>query len=406
MSAHNASPRIETSEAVTTVLGNHPLFAFGFRPFFLLAALAAVLLLPLWSVIYAGVYAPPIYFAAPIWHGHEMVFGFTAAVIAGFFLTAVPNWTGIPAHKGRVLIGLAGLWLAGRVVVLFGGWLPAWLVALVDVAFFPALMAAITPALIRTGNRRNMLFPHVLVVFAAANLFVHLGAMQILDWGAEVGLKVAVDLVTLLMVVIGGRVVPNFTAGALRSTARAPNWTDRAAPLAMVAVAVLDLWPSAKWLPGAAALAAAIIVALRMRGWQSFKTLNSPILWVLHLGYAWVVIGLAFKSFALLTELLRWQDAVHGLSAGAIGTLTLGMMSRVALGHTGRPLQVRPVIALAYVLVSIATILRLATLLAPSLSTVLGMTHLASALWATAFFVYLVVYTPILTRPRADGRPG
>jgi uncharacterized protein involved in response to NO len=390
----------------------HPVWGLGFRPFFLLAALTAVVWMPLWAVIYAGAWAPPMAYAPQVWHGHEMLFGYTAAVIAGFLLTAVPNWTGIPGRKGGTLVWLVAVWLAGRVVMLLNGWLPAWLVAVVDVAFFPALVWAIRPSILEKDNRRNFLFPRVLMAFAAVDLLIHLGAMGIVPDGGEIGLKLAVDLVTVLMVVIGGRVIPGFTANAVGSPSRQPNWTDRWALYTMLAVVVLEVMPASGMsgefgkVQGVAALAAALVSGWRMRGWQSWRTCRQPITWVLHLGYAWLVIGLLLKSFALLTDLMRWQDAMHGLTAGAIGTFTLGMMSRVALGHTGRPLRTPPAVIAAYLMVSIATLLRLLTPAGLPANLMVSATYLASALWAGAFLIYLVIYVPILMRPRIDGRPG
>ncbi|HTT08023.1 MAG TPA: NnrS family protein [Gammaproteobacteria bacterium] len=384
----------------------HPVWALGFRPFFLLAALAAVVWMPLWSLIYAAVLPLPMHFSAPVWHGHEMIFGFTAAVIAGFLLTAVPNWTGVPGQRGGILVALSAIWLAGRAVMLLSGWLPAWLVAIVDTAFFPAVVWAIRPSLVAAGKARNFLFPRVLLALAAVDMLIHLGGMRMVPIGEEVGLKAAIDLVTLLMVVMGGRVVPSFTANAVGSPPRQSNWTDRWSLYAMLVLTGLEFAPVMAGAQGLAALAAGVVNAWRMRGWQTIKTAGQPILWVLHLGYAWVVIGLLLKAAALLTDWVRWQDAIHGLTAGAIGTFTLGMMSRVALGHTGRPLKVRPVIAIAYLMISLAAILRIITPVGLSAATIVAMTHVASCLWAGAFLIYLIVYAPMLLRPRADGRPG
>ncbi len=393
------------SDALHPRTALHPFWSFGFRPFFLLAALAAGVLLPVWGFYFAGDLGVPTRLAPPIWHGHEMLFGFTAAVIAGFLLTAVPAWTGIPPVKGGRLVALAVLWVAGRLAVYFAALLPAWLVAAIDVAFFPAVALTIAPALVASNNRRNFGFPVVLLVFALANLAIHAAATGYFPAGAEIGIKVAVGLVTLLMIIIGGRVIPGFTANALGTPSRRPDWTDKAALYAAIAVLLLELLPQARLAQGLAALGAAVLVALRMRGWQSLRTSRRPILWVLHLGYAWIAVGLAFKGFGLLTEIVRWQDALHGLTAGAIGTLTLGMMSRVALGHTGRPLQVRPAITAAYILITLATVIRLCTPFAATLHPVQALTHVAGALWAAAFIIYFVVYAPILIAPRADARP-
>lgn len=335
-----------------------------------------------------------------------MVFGFTTAVIAGFLLTAVPNWTGAPALQGGPLAFLVALWFAGRVAVLAPGGLPTPLVIAADVAFLPALALVLAPALLRKRNGRNLSIPPLLVLAAGANALVHLGALGVVAGGVQIGLQTGVDIVVVLLVVIGGRVVPLFTGNALRAPMRAPDWTDRWALYTVLAVAIFDLVPPVEALAGVAALIASLVNSLRMRGWRGSKTLHSPILWVLHLGYLWVVLGLALKGLSVLTGIIPGPLALHALTAGAIGTFTLGMMSRVALGHTGRPLQVKPVIAFAYGLVSAGALLRVA---APLLGTDnyvhLGV-HGAGLLWAMGFLIFAVLYGPILMRPRIDGRPG
>jgi len=383
-----------------------PALALGFRPFFLMAGLSAVTLMPLWSLAYARPSAIQGYLAGPLWHGHEMIFGFAGAVIAGFLLTAVPNWTGVPGHKGRTLAGLAALWLAGRIVVYFNGSLPWPLVMLVDVSFLPTLAAAITPALVRTRNYRNLGIPPLLLGAALVNFLIHWDARQGGMMLANAAMQAAMDVVVVLIVFIGGRVVPFFTQNALREPVRGSNWTDRWSLYAVLAVAVLDLAAGMELAAGFAALAATLVNALRMRGWRSFATRHQPILWILHLGYVWVVAGLTLKAISSFSGAVPWTLAIHGLTAGAIGTFTLGMMSRVALGHTGRPLHVKPAIVAAYVSVNLGAMLRiLAPFIVPASSSLIGV-HVAGALWASAFLLFVLVYTPILTTQRIDGRPG
>jgi uncharacterized protein involved in response to NO len=392
------------------------MFAHGFRPFFLFAGLYAVFSMLVWLVwmglhlVGGEVLGSTIAFPLYQWHAHEMLFGFVTAVVAGFLLTAVPNWTKEPALHGAPLAILVCVWLAGRLAVSFSAFFPSPIVVLVDFAFLPLLGIFVVPSLIRARNRRNFVFMALLAVLAAANLLADLELTGITPWGAAEGELLAINLVVLLIALVGGRIVPSFTANWLSdrgSGAQVRNrpWLDRLTLLATVAVLVVDLATQSDAVRGGLALTAAIVHLLRLAGWQSMRTAGAPILWVLHLGYAWLVIGFACKALALLAGALPEVAAMHAFMAGTAGTMTLGVMSRAALGHTGRPLEVATATAVAYGLVSLSAIVRI---IGPALApdAYVQVMLISGAAWVLAFGLFVAVYWPVLTRPRADGLPG
>ncbi|MDP6623806.1 MAG: NnrS family protein [Alphaproteobacteria bacterium] len=381
------------------------IFAFGFRTFFLLAGLSATLLVPLWMAFLLGYLEAPGYLGPIGWHAHEMIFGYALAVIAGFLLTSVAAWTNEDRVHGLPLALLAALWLSGRLAMGFADWLPGVLVAVLDLAFLPALVLSILPPLLRSRKFANTAFVVLLVLLLMANLGIHLEALGIISVDASRFIRVAVDLVVLFVILVGGRITPAFTRNALKVEITSRPTLDRLAIGLVVALLAADTVPGAETVAALLALAAALVNGLRLAGWQGLATRHSPILWVLHLGYAWVVVGLALKGLAGLLPALPEVAALHGLTLGAVGIFTLGMMSRVALGHTGRPLVITPSITAAYVLVNLAALARLADPLLAAVADQLG-SAAAGLMWTLGFLIFLINYLPILTSPRADGRPG
>lgn len=381
--------------------GGFALWEMGFRPFYLLASAYAAVSIALWAAQFAG-WLPFAYLQGPSWHAHEMLFGFVLAVIVGFLLTAGRTWTGRPTLEGRPLMSLALLWLAARVLVLtpWGG-----SAALVNAAF--PLLAAIALAVpfVRAATRRNYVFPALLVLLAAASLALHGARLGILSVPERFGAQFALDVVLFILVVMAGRVIPPFTANGVSGTKprRLPGLERLSLGLVLL-VAIGDAVPvtgtTMAWLLGTATLAHACRLAL----WQPLATRGVPLVWVLQLAYAWIVLHLGLRT---LTE-IAWIDgstAVHALSVGAVGTMTLGMMTRTAKGHTGRALSADRADVTCYALVQGAAIVRVfGPLVAPMLlmPSVLG----SALLWSAAFALYAVRYWPALTRARVDGRPG
>ena len=378
------------------------LFALGFRPFFLGAGLAGVVLLALWLAQWSGALPANGYYGAIGWHGHEMLFGYTGAAIAGFLLTAVRNWTGVNTPKGMPLALLALLWLAGRVLPFFD--LPGALIAAVDLAFLPAVMAGLARPLFSGQNKINRVMLLFLAAMTGANLIVHLDANGVLTgWGLR-GLHLMLYLVLFLLLMISGRVLPFFTEAALpgfRSRRRA--WVEKATFLLAGALAAASLATDPVW-TGIAALLLGGVQAVRLSGWYTPRIFGIPILWVLHSGYVWIIAGLLLTGLAGF-GLFPPNLALHGLTVGAIGIFTLGMMARVSLGHTGRMMRSAIPVNVAFVLLNLAVVLRVFGPVALPERYALWV-HVAGGLWIAAFSLFTWVYAPILIRPRVDGRPG
>ncbi len=378
---------------------------YGFRPFFLLAGTHAVLAIPVWLFLLRGFGS----FTSPLpplaWHAHEMLFGFIVAAVAGFLLTAVPSWTARRGYAGAPLLGLTLLWIAGRLVTTFPLGLTALMVALIDLAFIPILVLTILPALIRSGNQRNLVFIGMLAALFAANLHFHLaGATKIEP------LLLGINVVLLMVAMVGGRILPAFTSSGLKQRGidvrirRCPQ-LDMAALMATLAVVVVDILSPGTILAAMAAAVAAALLALRLARWQGHRTLSDPIIWVLHVAYAWLPIGLALKAAWLFGVPIPDTSWLHALTTGAFSTMILAVMSRAALGHTGRALVAPGLIVIAYYMIGVAALMR-----------VFGPMLLAEAwrfwmiasgsLWSLAFILFIVVYAPILCGPRVDGRAG
>jgi uncharacterized protein involved in response to NO len=380
------------------------ILALGFRPFFLLAGLAAVALVALWMLAWMGrLPVAGAYYGTVGWHSHEMLFGYAAAVIAGFLLTAVRNWTGLDTPDGLPLAGLALLWLAGRVAALLP--LPGWIVAAVDFAFLPLVAVAVYPALMQGKNRVNRLFLPLLAAMAVANGLVHLQALGLTADTAGRGTLVMLDLVLLLVLVVTGRVVAFFTErGVAGSTPRNREWLEQLGFAAAIALALADLAAAPATIVGALCAALAVQTVAREVGWHDRRVWRNPVLWVLHAAVVWLAVGFAMRAAAAF-GLVAPNVGLHALTVGGIGVLTLGMMSRVTLGHTGRDMRSPATAVIAFVLLNLAA---LARGIAPALwpERYLPLVHAAAGLWILAFALFLVAHAAMLWRPRVDGRPG
>jgi uncharacterized protein involved in response to NO len=377
------------------------LWDLGFRPFYLLAALFAALSVPLWALQFSGLIAQP-WLRGPLWHAHEMVFGYTLAIVVGFLFTAGRNWSGQPTPTGPALIVLAGLWLAGRVLVLTPWGVAA---AAANVAFPLLAAAGLWRALRAGGNRRNYFFVGLLLALAGAAAVLHLGQLQWLSLPAGLGLPVALDLVLFIIAVMTGRVVPMFTNnGVPGAQARREPRLETAALGSVLALLAADA-VGLQGLPLAllAALALAAHTA-RWGLWQPWKTLRQPLVWVLHAAYFWLLVHLALRAAAALGWVAA-GPATHALTVGLIGMLTLGMITRTALGHTGRPLRAGRIETAAYLAMLGAALARVVPPLIDA-AWLMPAVAASAALWSLAFVLYLVRYTPLLLWPRADGQPG
>ena len=382
------------------------LFALGFRPFFLAAGVFAILFMGVWLAVLQGAQTPPAEVSPAAWHGHEMLFGYATAVIAGFLLTATQNWTSVPMTRGGPLAAMFGLWLAGRLLPFLP--VPYAVVAAVDLLFLPAVLVSVARPVLKTRQSRNYAFSVMLLALTAANALFHAAALNSDPALSLLGLRLATYLVVLMMVVMGGRVIPYFTERRLDGTATRWKTLEWLAPI--TAVLLLIAAPVVQWLDrgdalfAAIAAAAALVHAIRISGWQDRRLWKIPLLWILHLGYGWIVVGFALDALHA-SGLVPPFLALHAYATGGIGVLTLGMMSRVSLGHTGRMLEAPKIMSWAFVLINLSAAVRVfGPMLLPAQAPLLYL--LGGALWMAAFATFVVVYGPMLWRPRADGKPG
>jgi uncharacterized protein involved in response to NO len=374
------------------------LWDLGFRPFYLAAAAYAAVSVALWALQYSGRLGIS-YVAGPTWHAHEMLFGFAIAVIAGFLFTAVPNWTGKPTPRGAALAAIVMLWIAGRVLVLtpFAG-----AAAAVNVAFPLVVAIGIAKPLAQSRNRRNYFFVALLCAFAGVELAMHLSAMGLLERPPRSALQAGLDVVLFVVAVVAGRVIPMFTNNGVPGAGAQRNLiVDRISLGALLALLAADLFDAA-WLVGGLAFAAGVAHAWRLALWRPWRTLRAPLVWVLHAAYAWIAVHLLLRALAtagLVAETL----AIHALTIGVIGGMTIGMMTRTALGHTGRRLVAGGIETTCYVLILLAAIVRVfGGWLLPQhyLATVI----VSAACWSAGYALYCVKYAGIVASPRVDGR--
>lgn len=380
-----------------------PLLALGFRPFFLSAGVLAFAALPLWLAVLRGWLPGDPYYGGTTWHAHTMLFGYGTAVIAGFLLTATRNWTGMSTASGAELGALVGLWLAGQLAP----WLPipGALIAVLDLAFPLVLALSLFKPLWLGPNPVNRVFLGLLVAMSGASLLVHLQALRITQATALMGDKLMLDLILVTLLIVAGRIMPFFTRSSIPGAKpRIRSWVE-GLTFGLAGLWVLsDATSHGSPLTGVLALALGCVQVLRLAGWHHPRVWSDPMLWVLYSGYLWLILGLALTGLAHL-GLTAPFPALHALTVGTIGVFTLGMMSRVTLGHTGRTIAAHPVMVAAFGLLNLAALVRvLAPLLWPGL---LGDLLLVSgALWTLAFGLFLWIHGPMLIRPRADGRPG
>lgn len=380
----------------------------GFRPFFLAAGIWAAGAVALWLAVIAGVFVLPSAFDPITWHAHEMLFGYLAAVIAGFLLTAIPNWTGrLPIGGWRLGI-LFAFWCAGRLAVGFSALTGPTVAAAADLAFLATLAAVVLREIAAKGNRHNLPIVGILVVLTGSNFLVHLEALGLATTGS-LGLRLGLAGVAILITLVGGRIVPSFTRNWLAKRGapvlpRPFGGLDRLAlGCSVVAGLAWVLAPGASATAGLAILVA-VLLGARLGGWRGHLTLGEPLVWILHLGYAWLVAGFALIGAAILFPAVSQSVALHALTVGAMGTMTLAVMTRATLGHSGQALRAGPGTTTIYGLVSAAALVRILAPFAPNdATTLLGLSGLC---WIGAFGLFVVLYGPLLLRPGSPPAAG
>lgn len=379
-----------------------PVWRLGFRPFYLGAALFACLSVLLWVSVFLGQVDLAVGIAPTLWHAHEMLFGFATAVIVGFLLTAVKAWTGLPTPRGWALGGLFALWLAARLAVFVA---PYSVYASLDMALLPLVAIALLRVLVKAGNKRNIPFISLLLLMTVANGVFHLAARGVVQINAMSALYAQLGLIVMVVGVMGGRVIPAFTRSVNPGLNNTVSRRFEMAVLAITALAWMA-WVLAvpAWLVASLSVVAAVMHALRLWQWRPMAARQRPILWILHVSYAWTPLGFGLLASAQMGWVAP-SLAVHAFGVGLIGGLIIGMITRTARGHTGRQLIPTRGEVWAYGLVMAAAVLRVAVPAVRPEWLVFAL-HSASGLWALAFAIYLWIYTPWLTRSRIDGKDG
>lgn len=384
------------------------ILTYGFRPFFLGAAVWASCAMVLWIPMLMGLVDLPTRFDPVTWHAHEFLFGYLGAVIAGFLLTAVPNWTGRLPVVGWPLGALFALWLLGRAAILLSAFVPPWAVALADLSLPLALAGFLAREIAVGRNWRNLVVLGMLLAFLAANAVFHMQASAGGFAGGGAGLRAGLGAGLMMIAVIGGRIIPSFTRNWLvkRRDSRLPSPPgQRFDQVALVLLlATLLLWVGRPDSPvtGGALLGSGLLHALRLARWRGMRCRAEPLVWVLHLGYAFLPLGaLALGAAVLWPGIMTQAVAQHLWMAGAIGVMTLAVMTRATLGHTGQSLSAGRGTVLLYLCMVGATVARLAGGLMPAAS---GVFYTLSGLcWIAAFGGFAILYGPLLMRPRARG---
>ena len=387
-----------------TSQNNVALFALGFRPFFLFAAFSAFSLITLWLYELSGKITISGYYTPTGWHAHEMLFGYTVAVIAGFLLTAAGNWTGMKMIKGKQLVLLSAVFLLGRLAP-FIPELPYWIIAAIDLSFLPLVALLIALPVIKVKQWSNFVFVPLLLTMAAANLMVHLSVMGIISSSIVSGSRLMIYLVILLIVIMGGRVIPFFTERGVNGvTTKKWSWIERLSSLSVFLIVIGEVFFTDNIIIGYLAMFAAAINLIRVAGWYSNKIWQVPLVWILQIAYLWIVFGFVIKGWVIF-DINESLFAFHAFSIGGIGIMTLGMMARVSIGHTGRDMELNHWMTLAFILINLAAVTRvILPMLMPNLY--LFFIQFSGWLWVSAFIIFFVVYTPMWIRPRVDGRPG
>ncbi len=377
------------------------IFTYGFRPFFLFGAFYAGAALLLWQAMFEGQLTLDTGFSSLDWHVHEMLFGYVAAIVAGFLLTAIPNWTGRLPLNGLPLLVLVLVWVAGRVAVAFSGVIGWWLAALIDVSFLFMVLAAATTEIIAGKNWRNLRVVAIVAVYAVANAWFHIEAHT--QGASSYSQRLGLSAVILLVILIGGRIVPSFTRNwlARQSPGRLPAPFGRFDALAFtVSALALAVWTAVpdNVVTGVLLLAAGLLEALRLARWAGERTLGDPLVLVLHVGYAFIFIGFILVGASILGLDVPISAGSHVWTIGAIGAMTLAVMTRASRGHTGRTLEAPPSTQVLYLALITAAVLRALAAGLPEFS--LPLLWASTVAWIVAFWGFCVVYGPALLRPR------
>jgi uncharacterized protein involved in response to NO len=387
---------------------NAAILALGFRPFFLGASALSVVAVGLWLGVYGLGF--PVSFATlspALWHAHELIYGYAMAVIAGFLLTAVKNWTGIQTARGWKLLAMFSLWAIARITLFFGDTFIA-VAAVADLVFVTALCIGVIIPVWRSKQWRQLAILSKLVLLGVANLLFYAGSLGFLQEGSRWGVYMGLYLVVGLILTMGRRVIPGFIERGVGYAVELRNrrWVDLSSMVLFVLFFVLDTFTAFKGIAGWTAAALFVVHSVRAIGWHTFGIWTKPLLWSLYLAHLFITLGFGLYALNALADIGPYFLGIHAFAVGGIGIITMSMMARVSLGHTGRDVHAPPgSIRWALALVLIAAVVRVLVPMGdgqhyPALMV------LSAALWICGFVLFAWVQLPILTRPRQDGLPG
>ena len=379
-----------------------PILQNSFRPFFIVAGIWATLAVPFWILNYFGLLIVADNFDILLWHQHEMLYGFIAAAITGFILTAIPNWTGRLPIKNKPLGFLVFLWIIGRIGFLTIPIIGAKVVALLDLPFLIILVLVILREIVSGKNWRNLPVIILISLFTLGNILVHLQLLDVIE-SAELGIRLSIFVLSILLALIGGRIVPSFTRNWLSQNQvnRFPSGAgifDKVCLVSLVVFVIAQIITPYHQLTSLLALLAGLLQGIRLIRWKVWLTLSEPLIWILHVGYMWLSVALVLIGLAGLTDFVPYTSSYHALTIGAFSTMILGVMTRVSLGHTGRTLKATFGTTTIYVFITIASVLRVSeSFLNDSRNLILSFSGI---FWTLSFALFVFIYFPILTQPR------
>jgi uncharacterized protein involved in response to NO len=386
-----------------------PILRLAFRPLFLLGTLFSVLAIGWWSHFWSAPFQWTPYGGAVWWHGHEMLFGFGIAIVTGFLLTAVRTWTGVPGIRGKWLAALVLIWIAARLLIIFANQMNHWLIAAVDVAYLVLAAIAMAYPVIKVKQWRNLMFVPILLILASLNAASHWAVITNQPMLAMQSLHATIILFTLIIAILGGRVIPVFTANGTGQQKSPPiKWLEAIAIISILVIIVIAFIGYDKvnsTLIMVVSAAAALANSIRFLRWGIQHTWSIPLLWSLHLAFAFIPFGFVLLALHGAGWMDNTSAALHSFTVGGIGGMILAMISRVTLGHTGRPLKPHRMVSIGFVLILLSAIIRV--FLPAWMPEFYSLSiSLAALLWISAFAIYLFFYSPMLMTTRADGRPG
>ena len=379
-----------------------PILQNSFRPFFIVAGIWATLTVPFWLLSYFGILIATENFNILLWHQHEMLYGFVAAAITGFILTAIPNWTGRLPIKNKPLAILVFLWILGRVGFLTTAIFGTITTSLMDLPFLIVLVLVIMREIVSGKNWRNLPVIILISFFTLGNILVHLQIQEILD-SAELGIRLSTFTLSVLLALIGGRIVPSFTRNWLTKikAERFPSPAgifDKISLISLVVFVFAQIVIPYHELTSLLALLAGLLHGIRLIRWKVWMTLSEPLIWILHVGYMWLSVALVLIGFAGLTNFVPYASSYHALTIGAFSTMILAVMTRASLGHTGRRLKATLGTTFIYVFITIASVLRVCEPFLNEYGNLL--LSFSGIFWTLSFALFVFIYFPILTQPR------